>query len=122
MADDKPSKKVSSTSSAGNLPQANPLSKKLERILENRLEDERDTVEALKVLSEFLPTNTLHARRNLRSDLERRGLLLSEEFRDQLGLLVTQVQNVQVRVCRIDLLHTIVFIFLLLINRLKSEQ
>ena len=98
MADDKPSKKSSTqkSSSTGNLPQVNPLSKKLERILENRLEDERETVEALKVLSEFLPTNTLHARRNLRSDLERRGLLLSEEFRDKLGLLVTEVQNVQV--------------------------
>ena len=72
------------------------MSKKLGRILESRLEDERETVEALKVLSELLPANTLHARRNLRSDLERRGLLLSKEFRDQLGLLVNQVQDIQV--------------------------
>ena len=99
MAEDKDSKdsKASNHSSTGgNLPQANPLSKKLGRILESGLEDERGTVEALNVLSEFLPANTLHARRNLRSDLERRGLLLSEEFRDQLGVLVSQVQDVQV--------------------------
>ena len=84
------------TSGGGNLPQNNPLSRKLSRILENRLEDERDTIEALKVLSEFLPANTLHARRNLRSDLEKRGLALSEEFCDLLGGLASQVQDMQV--------------------------
>ena len=94
MADERELK--SSGNSTGSLPQANPLSKKLGRILENRLEDERETIEALRVLSEFLPANTLHARRNLRSDLERRGLLLSKDFRDQLGMLVAQVQDIQV--------------------------
>ena len=86
----------SSSSSIGNLSQNNPLSRKLNRILETRLEDERDTIESLKVLSEFLPANTLHARRNLRSDIERRGLVLSEEFRDLLGNLATQIQDMQV--------------------------
>ena len=85
-----------SSSSIGNLSQNNPLSRKLNRILETRLEDERDTIESLKVLSEFLPANTLHARRNLRSDIERRGLLLSEEFRDLLGSLAAQIQDMQV--------------------------
>lgn len=99
MADEKQSSispQTSSASSSGSLPASNPLSKKLGRILENRLEDERETIEALKVLSEFLPANTLHARRNLRSDLERQGLGLSKEFKDQLELLVSQVQSVQV--------------------------
>ena len=94
--DSKSSKQSVQTSPGGNLPQANPLSRKLGRILESRLEDERETVEALKVLSEFLPANTLHSRRNLRSDLERRGLLLSEEFKDLLGELVSLVQDMQV--------------------------
>lgn len=98
MADDK-EEKVSSqslNSAGGNLPQNNPLTRKLSRILESRLEDERETVDALTVLSEFLPANTLHARRNLRSDIEKRGLVLSEEFRDLLGGLASQVKNMQV--------------------------
>ena len=95
MAENK-EEKASSSSSSGNIPQGNPLSRKLNRILESRLEDERDTTEALKVLSEFLTTNTLHARRNLRSDLEKRGLALSEDFRDLLGGLASQVQEMQV--------------------------
>lgn len=96
MAENKEEKASASPQSSGTTPQGNPLSRKLNRILENRLEDERDTTEALKVLSEFLTTNTLHARRNLRSDLEKRGLTLSKDFRDLLGGLASQVQEMQV--------------------------
>ena len=98
MADSAKERETAPTvnSTGGNLPQNNPLSRKLNRILESRLEDERETIDALRVLSEFLPANTLQSRRNLRSDIERRGLILSEEFRDLLGGLASQVQDMQV--------------------------
>ena len=75
--------------------QQNPLSKKLHKILESNLDNDRETLEALEVLSGFLEKNTLHARRNLRSDLEKRCLVLNENFLQCLGQLVEQVQGLQ---------------------------
>ncbi len=40
----------------------NPLSKKLQKILQNNLDDDKDTLEALQVLSSFLEENTLQVR------------------------------------------------------------
>lgn len=40
----------------------------------------QDTLEALKELSTFFTDNTLNARRNLRSKIERRSLAINEEF------------------------------------------
>lgn len=37
-------------------------------------------LEALKALSTFFGENSLRTRRNLRSDIERRNLLINEEF------------------------------------------
>lgn len=37
-------------------------------------------MEALKALSEFFGENTLRSRRNLRGEIERRSLGISEEF------------------------------------------
>lgn len=58
----------------------NPLARKLNKILENKLDSDKETLEALKALSTFFPENTLRARRNLRSDIEKRSLLVNEEF------------------------------------------
>ncbi len=76
-------------------PQQNPLSRKLNRILENSLDNDKDTLEALEVLSGFLEKNTLQARRNLRSDLEKRSLALNEAFLHSIGHLVEQVGGLQ---------------------------
>lgn len=73
----------------------NPLSRKLNKILESDLDSDRDTLEALEVLSECLDKNTLQARRNLRSDLERRSLSLNEEFLRCVEELVEQVKGLQ---------------------------
>ena len=73
----------------------NPLSRKLNKILESDLDNDRDTLEALEVLSECLDKNTLQARRNLRSDLERRSLSLNEEFLHCVEELVDQVKGLQ---------------------------
>lgn len=76
-------------------PQQNPLSRKLNKILENSLDNDKDTLEALEVLSDFLDRNTLQARRNLRSDLEKRSLALNESFLRCIGQLVEQVAGLQ---------------------------
>ncbi len=76
-------------------PQQNPLSRKLNKILENSLDNDKDTLEALDVLSGFLDKNTLQARRNLRSDLEKRSLALNEAFLLCIGQLVEQVGGLQ---------------------------
>lgn len=73
----------------------NPLSRKLNKILESDLDNNRDTLEALEVLSECLGKNTLQARRNLRSDLERRSLSLNEDFLHCVEELVEQVKGLQ---------------------------
>lgn len=56
----------------------NILSRRLNKILETRLENDKDTLEALKELSTFFTENTLQARRNLRSKIEKRSLVINE--------------------------------------------
>lgn len=73
----------------------NPLSRKLNKILESNLDGDKETLEALGVLSSFLEKNTLHARRNLRSDLEKRSLSLNESFLQCVGELVEEVRAIQ---------------------------
>uniref|UniRef100_A0A6I8QM46 Conserved oligomeric Golgi complex subunit 6 n=1 Tax=Xenopus tropicalis TaxID=8364 RepID=A0A6I8QM46_XENTR len=58
----------------------NPLSRKLNKILETRLDNDKDMLEALKALSAFFTENSLRSRRNLRGDIERRSLSINEEF------------------------------------------
>lgn len=89
-------------------PQANnPLSRKLNKILETRLDNDKvgafqqgrssfgwrkiakntqdllffqEMVEALKALSTFFVDNSLRSRRNLRGDIEKRSLAINESF------------------------------------------
>ncbi|KAJ8280646.1 hypothetical protein GJAV_G00057290 [Gymnothorax javanicus] len=58
----------------------NPLSRKLNKILETRLDNDKEMLEALKALSVFFTENSLRTRRNLRGDIERRSLTINEEF------------------------------------------
>lgn len=59
---------------------SNPLSRKLSKLLEARLENDRETLEALRSLSEFFTENNIRTRRRLRGDLEKRSLAINEEF------------------------------------------
>ncbi|XP_062578733.1 LOW QUALITY PROTEIN: conserved oligomeric Golgi complex subunit 6-like [Saccostrea cucullata] len=68
---------VAETSST---PATNPLSRKLNKILETRLDNDKEMLESLKALSTFFTENSLRTRRNLRSDIERRSLSINEEF------------------------------------------
>ncbi|XP_067841996.1 conserved oligomeric Golgi complex subunit 6 [Heptranchias perlo] len=58
----------------------NPLARKLNKILETRLDNDKDMLEALKALSVFFTENSLRTRRNLRGDIERRSLSINEDF------------------------------------------
>ncbi|CAN7942509.1 unnamed protein product [Ixodes pacificus] len=65
--------------------QNNPLTRKLNKLLEVRLDNDRETLEALKSLSEFFTENNIRTRRNLRGDLEKRSLAINEQFLQSFG-------------------------------------
>eukprot|EP00092_Neocalanus_flemingeri_P014840 GFUD01016021.1.p1 GENE.GFUD01016021.1~~GFUD01016021.1.p1 ORF type:complete len:631 (+),score=243.67 GFUD01016021.1:52-1944(+) len=56
------------------------LSRKLKKILDSKLESDKDTVDALKELSTFFQDNNLKTRRNLRGEIERRNLQINHDF------------------------------------------
>ncbi|KAI8127146.1 Conserved oligomeric Golgi complex subunit 6 [Lucilia cuprina] len=56
------------------------LQKRINKILETRLDTEKDTLEALKDSSNFFVENTLQNRRNLRSQIEKRSVNINENF------------------------------------------
>lgn len=59
---------------------SNPLSRKLNKLLEARLDTDKDTLDALRDLSTFFTENNIKNRRNLRSEIEKRSLKVNEEF------------------------------------------
>ena len=59
---------------------SNPLSKKISKILETKIDQNRELLEPLKGLSEFYGANTIDARRNLRSQVEKRNVEMNQEF------------------------------------------
>ncbi|XP_061916872.1 conserved oligomeric Golgi complex subunit 6 [Entelurus aequoreus] len=84
MADvkvDLPADATSALQNATVTPQPNnPLSRKLNKILETRLDNDKEMLEALTALSVFFTENSLRTRRNLRGDIERRSLAINEDF------------------------------------------
>ena len=72
----------------------NPLSRKLNKILESRLDSDKDMLEALKSLSTFFVSNNLRSRRNLRSDIERRTLSINEDFVDCFTVVKEQLDSI----------------------------
>ena len=73
---------------------SNPLSKKITKILETKLDQNRELLEPLKGLSEFYGVNTVEARRNLRSRVEKRNVEMNQEFVDMLAGLNRKVKLV----------------------------
>nr|CAG4646151.1 EOG090X03SX [Macrothrix elegans] len=63
-----------------NTEKTNPLAKKLAKILDNQLENDKETLEALKELSTFFTENSIRTRRNLRGEIERRNLAINEDI------------------------------------------
>merc|ERR1719289_446552 len=56
------------------------LARKLKKTLQLKLENDDDTVNALKELSTFFQDNNLKTRRNLRGQIERRSLEINNDF------------------------------------------
>lgn len=83
----------------------NPLTRKLNKILATKVENDPPTLEALKVLSEFFTDNTLQRRRNLRSDIEGRSLQINEEFCKAVGSVKQKLDGVTAEVTAIQQLY-----------------
>lgn len=75
--------------------EGNPLSRKINKILEMRLESDRELVEALKSLSSFFGENSLRNRKNLKSVIERRGLNINKEFLNDFNILKDQIESIR---------------------------
>ncbi|CAG9822334.1 unnamed protein product [Phaedon cochleariae] len=56
------------------------LSKRLSKIIQTRIETDQEALDALKQLSTFYTENSLQARRNLRSQIEKRSLDINQQF------------------------------------------
>lgn len=56
------------------------LQKRVDKILETRLDAEKDTLEALQDFSNFFTENSLQNRRNLRSQIEKRSVGINDTF------------------------------------------
>merc|ERR1712130_837417 len=78
-----------------NVPQSNPLSRKINKILDMRLESDKELVEAMKSLSMFFGENSLRNRKNLKSVIERRGLNISQEFLGDFKVLKEQIDQIR---------------------------
>ena len=74
---------------------SNPLSRKINKILDMRLESDRELQEALKSLSSFFGENSLRNRKNLKSVIERRGLNINREFLADFAVLKEQIETIR---------------------------
>ena len=73
---------------------ANPLSRKIKKILDMKLDSDKELIEAMKSLSTFFGENNLRNRKNLRSVIERRGLKINQEFLNDYRILKEQIDQV----------------------------
>lgn len=76
------------------LPQSNPLSRKLTKILDTRLESDKDMVDALKAVSVFFTENNLRTRRNLRGDIERQSLTINKNFTEAFSHVIGELDEI----------------------------
>ncbi|KAG8224118.1 hypothetical protein J437_LFUL001812 [Ladona fulva] len=74
------------------------VTKKLNKILETRIDNDKETLDALKELSTFFTENTFQARRNLRSKIEKRSLSINEEFLSAFREVKESLDNIYVDV------------------------
>ncbi|XP_053675428.1 conserved oligomeric Golgi complex subunit 6 [Anopheles nili] len=56
------------------------IQQRLNKVLESRIDSDRETLDALTDLSTFFNENTLQSRRNLRSQIEKRSLEINKNF------------------------------------------
>ncbi|KAJ8665160.1 hypothetical protein QAD02_006822 [Eretmocerus hayati] len=71
---------MESDASGSDKPVVSPLTRKVNKLLESRYENDKEVMDALRDLSTFFKENTAENRRNLRSIIEARGAAINEEF------------------------------------------
>lgn len=74
--------------------QANPLSRKLKKILETRLDNDKEMIDVLKTVSTFFTDNNIRSRRSLRGEIERRILVINEQFVDAFGHMIKDLESI----------------------------
>ena len=70
------------------------LSRKLKKVLDSKLESDKDTMDALKELSTFFKENNIQNRRNLRGEIERRNLQITNDFLSAFEIVKETLDNV----------------------------
>jgi hypothetical protein len=73
--------------------QITPVQRKLQKILDLKLESDKDLIESLKYLSSFFNENSVRTRRSLRSTIEKRSLTLNDQFEECFRLVKQQLDQ-----------------------------
>lgn len=71
-----------------------PVQRKLQKILDLKLESDKDLIESLKYLSSFFQENNVRTRRALRSTIEKRSLTLNDQFEECFRVVKEQLDQV----------------------------
>jgi hypothetical protein len=74
--------------------QITPVQRKLQKILDLKLESDKDLIESLKYLSSFFNENSVRTRRSLRSTIEKRSLTLNDQFEECFRVVKQQLDQV----------------------------
>nr|CAG4636061.1 EOG090X03SX [Eubosmina coregoni] len=80
----------------------NPLAKKVAKILDNQLENDKETLEALKELSTFFTENSIRTRRNLRGEIEGRNLNINQDIFKTFNQIKEALDNVNAEIMFMD--------------------
>jgi hypothetical protein len=70
------------------------VQRKLQKILDLKLESDKDLIESLKYLSSFFNENNVRTRRSLRSTIEKRSLTLNDQFEECFRVVKQQLDQV----------------------------
>ncbi|CAF0848110.1 unnamed protein product [Rotaria sordida] len=73
--------------------QITPVQRKLQKILDLKLESDKDLIESLKYLSSFFNENSVRTRRSLRSTIEKRSLTLNDQFEECFRVVKQQLDQ-----------------------------
>lgn len=84
---------VNSSSPSTSQQQVTPVQRKLQKILDLKLESDKDLIESLKYLSTFFNENSVRTRRSLRSTIEKRSLTLNDQFEECFRLVKEQLDQ-----------------------------
>ncbi|UJR20606.1 hypothetical protein I4U23_023731 [Adineta vaga] len=70
------------------------VQRRLQKILDLKLESDKDLIDSLKYLSSFFNENSVRTRRSLRSTIEKRSLTLNDQFEECFRVVKQQLDQV----------------------------